>query len=170
MAKAVHTRIPAAPTPPPTPAAPAHVPAPVVTPVNPTRGVPTVLVVLFVLLFIAFGIWAINALSPKSEKTTNSDDGINVENPQKWETHSLRSKGDSVIIRIPYGSHIHTFSVHNKLYGCHYQGGTRQVIGNGVKYNPNPINSRYVYLYYENDIEDIDCLIVKNGKCPYDNY
>ena len=170
MAKAQRQAAPQANAPAPT-VQPPHAPTvPAATPVRSNRGAPTGLIVLIVALFIAFGIWVISALSPKSEKSTSSNNKIEVENPEKWERHSLKSKGDSVMVRIPYGSHIHTFSVNNKLYGCHYQGGTRQVIGNGVKYNPNPINSRYVYLYYENDAEDIECLIVKNGKCPYDNY
>lgn len=118
-------------------------------------------------------IWILISIIPRNEsekKPSAENTEIKVENPEKWERYSLKSKDDSVTVRIPYGSHIHTFSMHNKLYGCHYQGGTRQVIGNGIKYNPNPINSRYVNLYYESEPDDIECLIVKNGKCPYDNY
>lgn len=87
-----------------------------------------------------------------------------------WETHSLKQKGDSVKVNIHFGFHLHIFSVHNKQYGCNYQGGNRQVIGNGIKYDPYPIDTRYAYISFENDAEDIDCLIVKNGKCEYDDF
>lgn len=113
--------------------------------------------------------------SPKTGKNMNAvqtvGDVNNLIQPDTtWKTYSLKKVGDSATIRIKYGFHIHTFSIHNKMYGCQYQGHTRQVIGNGVTYDPIPVNSRLVTISFEKDIEDIDCFIVKNGKCEYDDY
>lgn len=161
MAKAVHTRIPAAPTPPPTPATPAHVPAPVVTPVNPTRGVPTVLVVLFVLLFIAFGIWIISVLSPKSEeKAGNIEQTKTPSLPDRYDEYHILSKGKEVRVKIPPYYSLYC-SGGGKKYYRQPQNGEKVLQGGNL---PVPETDRTAYVdlsFYEEEITVV-CTFIKN--------
>jgi len=140
-----------------------------------TRGAPFSFYLISALIAVAALIFAINELSPKSNKvdndgTTTSGSGGSTLRDRTWELHKLRSPGDEVTIPIEYGYHLHTFGEKGKQYGLKPEGGERQVIGNGVGYDPYPTYVRYVYISYVNEEIDVDCLTVKNGKCIYDTY
>ncbi|MDE2031291.1 MAG: hypothetical protein KGI58_03490 [Patescibacteria group bacterium] len=84
-----------------------------------------------------------------------------------WTNDTLRKAGDVYTHKIQYGYHFHTFS--DKLIDYQPNGEEKEEVGNGKGYSKELNDTRIITISFYKEPVIVHCLMVKNGKCPYDN-